>query len=164
MKECRYSRRAACRLSISLPPVSGSFCEFYRAAVFVLALALLAGCSAVQNFNDKRYGRNNEAGEQWLSDQMLPAEIDVSGDYTCKGWGPSFLVQNGRDVRGHLGDYPVKGVVSGRKLHMLVSDSGWYYYSAVLEQPRPGVLVGYYSRSVPFRRDMRRDLQLYIKP
>ncbi|GAB4173083.1 MAG: hypothetical protein Fur0032_12650 [Terrimicrobiaceae bacterium] len=134
----------------------------------LLALILLGflsfGCSAVQNFNDKRYGRNNEIGEQWLSDQMFPAEIDVSGDYSSREWGASFLSQNGRDVRGHLGDYPVKGVVSGRKLHLLVSDSGWYYYSAVLEQPRPGVLVGYYSRSVPFRRDLRRELQLFIRP
>lgn len=96
----------------------------------------------------------------WLSDQMFPPEVDISGTYRTPGWGTSLLVQNGRDVRGHLGDYPVKGVVSGNRAYLLVSEGGWYYYSAILEVPREGLLVGYYSRSVPYRRSMRRDLQL----
>jgi hypothetical protein len=131
-----------------------------------LALALLtfAGCNAIQDFNNTRYDRNNEAGDVWLSDQMEPAAIEVSGTYRAEGWGKSYLSQTGRDVRGHLGDYPVRGVVSGSKLYLLVSEGGWYYYSAVLELVRPGLLVGSYSRSVPYRRDFRRDLELIANP
>lgn len=126
-----------------------------------VAVALMVtGCGPIREFQMKRTDRHNEAGEIWLSDQMFPPEVDVSGTYRTPGWGTSLLVQNGRDVRGHLGDYPVKGVVSGKRVYLLVSDGGWYYYSAILEVPREGLLVGYYSRSVPYRRSIRRDLQL----
>jgi hypothetical protein len=131
-----------------------------------LALAVVfVGCGPIQEFRMKRTDRHNEAGELWLSDQMFPPAVDVSGTYRTPDWGTSLLVQNGRDVRGHLGDYPVKGVVSGQRVYLLVSEGGWYYYSAILEVPRDGVLVGYYSRSVPYRKSMRRDLQMFaIEP
>lgn len=119
-----------------------------------------AGCAPIQEFNQKRYDRHNEAGDLWLSDQMEAAQIDVTGTYRASGWGKTLLVQNGREVRGHLGDYPVTGVVSGTKVYLLISEGGWYYYSAVLEMPREGLLVGYYSRSIPYRRSARNDLQL----
>lgn len=108
----------------------------------------------------KRYDRHNAQGDQWLSDQMEPALVDVSGIYTASGWGKCLLVQNGREVRGHIGDYPVTGVVSGEKVYLLISEGGWYYYSAILEMPREGFLVGYYARAIPFRRSARVSLQL----
>lgn len=136
-----------------------------RALLAMAAIsALLPGCQTVEDaigsFNAKRYARHNEPGERWLSDQMQPANINVSGNYRSRAWGSSFLAQNGREVRGHIGDYPVKGVVSGNKAYLLLSSDGWYYYSAVLEMPNPGLLVGYYSRGVPYRRDSRRDIEL----
>ena len=130
----------------------------------VAGLFLMPGCQviddAVGEFNSKRYARHNEPGNAWLSDQMLPAEINISGSYRSRDWGPSFFSQNGREIRGHLGDYPVKGVVSGNKAYMVLMYDGWYYYSVVLEMPNPGLLVGYFSRGVPYRRDARRDIEL----
>lgn len=118
----------------------------------------------MREFNTKRYDRHNEAGEAWLSDQMDPPEMDVSGEYKSREWGRTLLIQTGRDVRGHLGDYPIRGVVSGNKAHLLASENGWYYYSIILEMPKPGLLSGYYSRSVPYRRDARRDILLVATP
>ena len=139
------------------------FCTPLFGLLAGLCALSLCGCATILNWFDLRANQHNARGEEWLSDQTLPAEINISGSYHSPEWGDSFFYQIGRQVRGHLGDYPVKGVVSGRRAYLLVSDSGWYYYSAILQQPRPGVLFGYYSRSVPYRRDFRRDLQLYKK-
>lgn len=124
-------------------------------------LFLFAGCEAIDEFNTKRYDRHNAAGDAWLSDQFEPPAMDISGSYKSSDWGKSYFSQSpeGR-VRGHLGDYPVKGVVSGNKAYLLVTEGGWYYYSAILEMPRPGLLTGYYSRSVPYKRSLRRELLL----
>jgi hypothetical protein len=120
----------------------------------------LPACTAIDDFNTKRYDRHNELGDAWLSDQMEPPQIDISGSYKSEDWGRSYFSQTGADVRGHLGDYPVKGVVSGNKAYLLVSEGGWYYYSAILEMPRPGLLTGYYSRSIPYKKSQRRSLLL----
>lgn len=130
----------------------------------VLALAFsLTGCEVLQrvrNLNDERYTRNNDRGKAWLSDQTLPAEANISGEWKCDDWGNSAFAQDGRVVRGHLGDYPVEGVVSGRKAYLCVSDGGWIYYCAVLDIAGPDMLVGYYSRTVPYKYDQRKDLRL----
>lgn len=131
-----------------------------RTGLLLICMASLSACSVVEEFNTKRYDRNNERGDAWLSDQMDPPTVDVSGTYRSKDWGRSFLAQSGRDVQGHIGDYPAKGIVSGDKVFLLVSEGGWYYYSAVLQMTHPGLLVGSYSRSIPYRRDFRRDMEL----
>lgn len=131
-----------------------------RCVFFVGVLSLFAGCSAIEEFNTKRYDNHNALGDAWLSDQMEPPEIDISGSYKSDDWGRSYFSQNGAEVRGHLGDFPVKGVVSGQKAYLLVTEGGWYYYSAIVEMPRPGLLTGYYSRSVPYKRSARNDLLL----
>ena len=132
---------------------------FRRFAPALLLLAL-AGCETVRDFTKERYARNNALGEAWLSDQMFPPEISVAGNWTSRAWGKTFFAQNDNKVRGYLGDYPVEGVVSGRKAYLLVSQGGWYYYSVVLEMPAPTILIGYYSRSVPYEVNKRVDLRL----
>lgn len=129
----------------------------------LLGCLLVGGCSVISQFNAGRYDRHNALGDAWLSDQVLEPSINITGRYVSPDWGESFFSQYGRDVRGHLGDYPVKGVVSGNKVYLLVSESGWYYYSAILEMPQPGVLNGYYSRSVPYKKDLRHSLQLLAR-
>jgi hypothetical protein len=136
----------------------------WRFAVGLAALGLLAGCEVVRDFNAERYSRNNALGEAWLSDQMFPPEISIAGNWQAAGWGRAFFAQTDNKVRGYLGDYPVEGVVSGKKAHLLVSQGGWYYYSVVLEMPAPDILIGYYSRSVPYQTDRRVDIRLDRKP
>jgi hypothetical protein len=128
----------------------------------VLAVAAsLTGCQSIQNFSQERYSRNNEFGRAWLSDQIFPAEINVSGSWKSRDWGDSFFSQTDRAIRGNLGNYPVEGVVSGSKVYLLASSGGgWFHYSVILEQPAPNVLLGYYSRSIPYRSSNRRDVRL----
>lgn len=139
------------------------FARWLSAIVFTGAL-FLAGCETVRDFNNLRKDRNNEPGEAWLSDQMEPASITISGNYRVPDWGQAFLVQEGRRVRGYVGDYPVRGVVSGSKAYLLLMESGWYIYSMILEMPTPGVLVGYWSRAIPFRREFSREVQMVALP
>ena len=95
----------------------------------VLALmASLSGCQTLSRFSAERSSRNIESGHAWISDQILPAEINVS--------------------------------VSGRKAYLLASQGGRYYYSIVLEMPSPNLLIGYYSRSIPYQSSSRRDIRL----
>lgn len=54
----------------------------------------------------------------------------------------------------------MEGVVSGRKVYLLASQGGWYYYSIILEMPAPNILIGYYARGVPYKTSGRVDLRL----
>jgi hypothetical protein len=126
----------------------------------VLVAASLTGCQAIRNFSQERYSRNTESGHAWISDQILPAEINISGSWNSRDWGSAFFWQKDRTVKGNLGSYPVDGVVSGSKAYLLASSGGWYYYSIVLEMPAPNLLLGYYSRSIPYQSSNRRDVRL----
>jgi hypothetical protein len=129
--------------------------------VVVLAVeASFAGCQSIRNFSQERYSRNIEFGHAWISDQILPAEINISGSWQSRDWGEAFFSQADRTVKGHLGKYQVDGVVSGPKAYLLASSKGWYHYSVVLEMPAPHLLIGYYSRSIPYRSSNRRDIRL----
>lgn len=120
----------------------------------------LVGCEVFRDLSSERYSRNNSKGQAWLSDQQLPAETDVSGNWQSTDWGRTFLAQNGRTVRGYVGDYQAEGVVSGGKAYLVLSQGSWQYYSAILERPSPGLLIGYYSRSIPYRSSNRADMRL----
>ena len=52
------------------------------------------------------------------------------------------------------------GVVSGAKAYLLASPGGWYRYTIILEMPSPNLLIGYYSRSIPYQSSSRRDIRL----
>lgn len=126
----------------------------------LVPLVLLSGCTLFREVREERYNRNNISGERWLSDQTNPALIDVSGRWTSGDWGAGRFTQAGRRVRGSLGDYQVSGVVSGAKAYLLFSSGDWYYYSAVLEEVRPGLLAGHFTRAIPFTRLAIRPMRL----
>ncbi len=131
------------------------------AAVFLLLVAL-AGCSFVTEFNDGRYNRNNQVGDNWLSDQTEPAQIQISGNWLSNDWGRASLQQDGRKVTGMLGGYRVHGVVSGGRAYLLIAQGDWYYYSAVLELQRPGLLTGRFTRAIPYVRTFSRPMRLEL--
>jgi hypothetical protein len=128
--------------------------------VILAVAASFTGCQAIRNFSEERYSRNIEFGHAWISDQILPAEINISGSWKGREWGDAFFSQTDRAVNGSLGSYQIQGVVSGSKAYLLASSGGWYQYSVVLEMPAPNLLIGYYSRSIPYRSSNRRDLRL----
>ncbi len=92
--------------------------------------------------------------------RFFPPRINVAGSWKSRDWGDAFLSQADRAVKGHIGDYQVDGVVSGAKAYLLASHGGWYHYSVVLEMPSPNLLIGYYSRSIPYKSSKRRDIRL----
>ena len=129
--------------------------------VVLVVATSLAGCQSIRNFSQERYARNNEFGRAWLSDQILPPEISISGSWRSRDWGDSFFSQTDQAIKCNLGNYPVEGVVSGAKVYLLASSGGgWFHYSVILEMPAPNVLLGYYSRSIPYRSSNRRDIRL----
>lgn len=131
-----------------------------RLLVACAILAALAGCSFVTEFNDARYNRNNKTGDNWLSDQTEPAGFNLSGNWISDDWGRATLIQNGRRVSGSLGGYEVEGIVSGQRAYLLIAQGDWYYYSAVLELQRPGLLTGRFSRAIPFVKSFGRPMRL----
>jgi len=130
--------------------------------LFAVGLVLLAftGCSIVQDVSADRFALNNRSGRIWLSDQSAPASLNISGNWTSSDWGRGSLRQTGRTVRGDIGGYDVQGVVSGSKVYLLFASNGWFYYSAILESPSPGVLTGRFSRAIPFVRTLARTIHL----
>jgi hypothetical protein len=131
-----------------------------RLILILAGVVSLTGCETVSRLSEERYSNNVAMGHAWISDQILPAEINVAGSWKSREWGEVFLSQTGRAVKGHVGDYPVDGVVSGQKVYLLASQGGWYHYSLVLEMLSPNLLIGYYSRSVPYQSSKRRDIRL----
>lgn len=126
----------------------------------LVACFALSGCELFSSFSNERYSRNNSKGQAWLSDQMLPAEVNVSGTWQSRDWGKCFFSQTDRNVRGYVGDYQAEGVVSGNKAYIVLSQGGWQYFSLVLEMPGPSVLIGYYSRSIPYQSGNRGDVRM----
>jgi hypothetical protein len=128
--------------------------------VVVAVVASLAGCQSIQSFSNERYSRNNEFARAWLSDQILPAEINVSGSWRSQDWGDALFSQADQKITGHFGKYTIEGMASGSKAYLVVSSEGWHYYSMGLEMPAPPLLIGYYSPSIPYRSSNRRDIRL----
>ena len=130
-----------------------------RLTLALAAVAILGGCSFVNEFNDARYNRNNKTGDNWLSDQTESAGINVAGVWTSNDWGRASFSQAGRNITGTIGNYTVHGVASGDHAYLLIAQGDWYYYSAVLEFQRPGLLTGRFSRAIPFVTDFGRPMR-----
>ncbi len=68
-----------------------------------------------------------------------PSEIDVTGrwhDVQGSGfftWGEGYLRQEQGKVSGAIGDYDIKGVVSGKIVYLVFLSKGHVFYSARLE-------------------------------
>jgi hypothetical protein len=127
-----------------------------------LLLAAFSGCSVVTEFNDARYNRNNKTGDNWLSDQSEPAAINIAGNWTSNDWGHASFTQSGRRITGTIGGYTAHGVASGNRAYLLIAQGEWYYYSAVLELQRPGLLTGRFSRAIPYVKSFGRPMRLEL--
>jgi hypothetical protein len=116
-----------------------------RLALSVLVALALPACKTAE-----KYAKNNASTAQWLNANAGVASIDVSGYWKSDDWGLSYFSQKGNRVTGHLGKYPVGGVVRGHTLYLAVTEDNWTYYTVVAAQVQRGVLEGFYSDSVPF--------------
>jgi hypothetical protein len=129
-------------------------------AAAILGALCLSGCDTLKSLKQERYGNHNDKGDSWLSDQTAPAEVNISGNWRSRDWGNAFITQSGNHLQGYIGDYAIKGVVSGRKAYIILKSGGWNYYSVILEPAGPDMLLGSYSKSMPFQRDASWDMRL----
>jgi hypothetical protein len=74
--------------------------------------------------------------------------INVSGTWQdmrkVDNWGNTKFFQNGNTVTGELGDFMVKGMVSGNKLFLVITYSNSVSFTANLEQTKTDELKGSY--------------------
>lgn len=129
-----------------------SFRQLLGLGVVMLALV---GCNTSQ-----KYAANNAAAQRWLDEHGRAASIGVSGTWYSDEWGGARLSQSGRTVTGSMGNYSVRGVISGPHAYLLLHSNGWVYYTAIIGRPSHDVLSGFYSSSVPFDVMDQRPLEL----
>ncbi len=122
---------------------------------FLIAVLALAGC----NLKEK-YAKNNAAADGWTNQRTAPAQINVTGNWKSDAWGKAEFTQKGREVTGKLGDYKIRGVVSGYRVYLLAHEDGWVYYTIVLKRQTSNALEGSYSSSVPYLATDEKDIYL----
>jgi hypothetical protein len=79
--------------------------------------------------------------DPWLNtiSSGKPPEIDITGkwrDTQGSGfftWGEGYLRQERNKISGVIGDYNIKGVVSGKIVYLVFLSRGTVYYTARLE-------------------------------
>lgn len=86
-------------------------------------------------------------GKAWLDAQKDPAALNVNGTWDSEEWGTFHLVQaNGsREVSGNGGGYEIAGIVSGKRLFMLISSRRSVDYCAIMSPNGENSLIGTYS-------------------
>lgn len=84
-------------------------------------------------------------GENWLASKTDKTEMNVSGSWMSPEWGDAKLIQQGRNIAGTLGDYPVKGTVSGNDLYLLMYSGDKIHYFAELKAADNNTFKGLYS-------------------
>jgi hypothetical protein len=100
-------------------------------------------------------------GQTWLDSKKDNPAINVSGTWTSPEWGSARLKQEDRNVSGALGDYPVKGVVSGDTLYLLMYSGSKVDYSAELKALDNNTLKGSYAKySIVEQADYKKPINL----
>jgi hypothetical protein len=84
-------------------------------------------------------------GQKWLDSRNDKPEISISGVWTSPEWGIAIFKQDGKDITGMLGDYAVKGVVSGNVISLLMYHNDGVYYFAELQALDNNTCSGFYS-------------------
>jgi hypothetical protein len=84
-------------------------------------------------------------GENWLASKTEKTEMNVSGSWMSPEWGDAKLLQQGKNITGTLGDYPVKGTVSGNDLYLLMYSGDKIHYFAELKAADKNTFKGLYS-------------------
>jgi hypothetical protein len=128
---------------------------FPRLALACALAALATGCKTAADFQ-----RNNTTTADWLHANAGPPGMNVAGDWDSPDWGEGHFKQVGNRVTGILDDYPVGGVLNGKKLYLAITDNGWTDYTAVLAQQYDGSLAGMYSGKVPFTTGDEEQIEL----
>ena len=137
-------------------------CDFFSMKtpilpIVVLCLSLLAtGCMTAE-----RTRKNNAAGQTWLdTNAKRHAATNVEGVYYSPEWGIVALKQRQGKLTGWLGEFHLKGEVSGKTAYLLLLDGGWIEHTMVLNRKSSEILDGSYSTHSPYSDKDRRPVHL----
>ena len=108
--------------------------RFFGIALIMISILFVLSC-----------GTTMTRGDQWLVSKTDKPEMDVSGIWASPEWGTTTLKQEGNRVTGMLGDYPVKGVVSGNSLYLIMYSGDRVHYFAELKAADKNTFKGLYS-------------------
>ena len=84
-------------------------------------------------------------GENWIASKTDKPEVNVSGRWSSPEWGEASLQQEGNRITGVLGDYPVKGAISGKVLYLMMYSGDRVHYFAELRATEENTFTGLYS-------------------
>jgi len=124
----------------------------YCRTLLALALALsLTSCGVAMT-----------DGQKWLDSKTDAPEMNIAGQWVSPEWGDANFKQEKKDVSGMLGDYPVRGVVSGNQIYLLMYAGDKVHYSAKLKASDENNFEGFYSKYSII--DEPRTDRAYIRP
>ncbi len=103
-------------------------------------------------------------GQKWLDSKNDRPEINISGVWTSPEWGIAIFKQDGKAITGMLGDYPVKGVVSGNSVSLLMYHEDGVYYFAELKALDNNTFKGFYSLKYSNLDEIKKEQSSYKKP
>jgi hypothetical protein len=111
---------------------------FYKLTILVSFTVLLVSCGM--------QGVSMNKGENWLTSKTDKPEMDVSGTWYSPEWGEAILKQEENRITGTIGDYPVKGVISGKGLYLMMYSGEIVHYFAELKEVDKDMFTGLYSK------------------
>ncbi len=103
-------------------------------------------------------------GEEWLHSKKENPEINISGKWVSQEWGKGTFKQENKDVKGTLGEYPVKGVVSGTTVFLLMYWGEKVYFTAELKASDNDTLKGFYVKYAIVDEVQENDRRYSLKP
>lgn len=129
----------------------------------VLSAAFLALSFSSCKMMQEKYSKNEKATVAYLKDnKTAPAKLNVEGIWYSPQWGVVLLNQEaGGKVDGIFMDaYRASGIVSGRKVFLVLIDDDWTEYTVQLSPNGSEELKGYYSAHLPFSETDQQELVL----
>ena len=111
--------------------------DYFRMILVAFFGLLLVSC---------QLGISMVEGTKWLDSKNDRPEINIAGAWAAEDWGAATFRQEGKDITGVLGDYPVKGVVSGTSVYLLMYNKDRAEYFAELKASDDKTLKGFYTK------------------
>lgn len=87
-----------------------------------------------------------ENGREWLNKMQGETTIDINGAWISDEWGTAYFIQKEGTLTGTISSYEIIGSIKGEKVFLVITYSGEFYYSAIL-QYKKNLLTGHYCYS-----------------
>ena len=119
----------------------------YGSLFLIMALSMACGSTLKREEVDTWLGKTSGNNPPTINIEGTwhDANYDfVGARFTPLGWGRGNFEQDGAYIEGELGNYIIKGQVSGKTVYLVMLSGGYVYYTAKLRLRRDNVLRGEY--------------------